>query len=291
MFFPRNIRQSIDNTPLSRKIIGICLILIIIPVLTLGTVAYNSASQASFSDFEQLLTNQVKDARESTSMVYNVTEDQLDVDLNLMKNEIVQKGDPQIMNGKLVLVSGQNQHIINDNFEIVDTIQKLLGTTATIFQVKEGTAVRISTNLIGADGKRAVGTEISSKVYDIVVKQGKTYYGPATVLGKQYFTAYEPLKDKSGEIIGVIFVGIDVTSIIAKFKEQILSKKLGTNGYMYVLDSTGTSIIHPTREGKNDSNLDFIKKIITEKNGYFTYTYQGTEKVAAFIWLIDVSCG
>jgi hypothetical protein len=36
---------------------------------------------------------------------------------------------------------------------------------------------------------------------------GKAYYGQAQVFGTPYMTGYEPLKDASGKIIGVYFVG------------------------------------------------------------------------------------
>mgnify|MGYP001066602544 CR=1 FL=1 len=84
-----------------------------------------------------------------------------------------------------------------------------------------------------------------------------TYNGIATVVGKKYITAFEPIKNAAGEIIGILFVGVEEGSTIGILQDQIKSKKIGENGYVFVLDSTGQALIHPTREGKNDSDLPF----------------------------------
>jgi hypothetical protein len=39
------------------------------------------------------------------------------------------------------------------------------------------------------------------------VRTGKPYYGDANILGKTYDTGYEPIKDSSGNVIGVYYVG------------------------------------------------------------------------------------
>ena len=90
-------------------------------------------------------------------------------------------------------------HIVNDNFQVVDSIETDMGSKATVFQKINGKAIRVSTNVIGADGKRAIGTEISSVVYDAVITKGQTYYGTADVVGKKYVVAYEPIKNSPVE--------------------------------------------------------------------------------------------
>ena len=43
--------------------------------------------------------------------------------------------------------------------------------------------------------------------FAIVITRGETYYGDATIFGKPYATGYEPIKDASGNVIGIYFVG------------------------------------------------------------------------------------
>jgi hypothetical protein len=41
----------------------------------------------------------------------------------------------------------------------------------------------------------------------VVIRKGEAYYGDATILGKPYVTGYEPIRDSSGGVIGIYYVG------------------------------------------------------------------------------------
>lgn len=99
--------------------------------------------------------------------------------------------------------------LINDNFEVVDMIKKDTGAFATIFM----NDTRVSTNVISDNGQRAVGTKASSAVIQKVLKDGKSYSGIAKVVGKNVLTYYEPIRDSSGQIIGMWFSGIEKTTV------------------------------------------------------------------------------
>ncbi len=104
--------------------------------------------------------------------------------------------------------------LLNRRYEIVDAIKqevffgerwggKDLGTV-TIFQGD----LRIATNVRRNDGSRAVGTRLSSVVYDAVLVRGATWAAPAFVVNDWYITAYEPIRDPTGKIIGSLYVGL-----------------------------------------------------------------------------------
>lgn len=93
--------------------------------------------------------------------------------------------------------------LINGNEAIVDTIGKLTGDTCTIFLHD----TRVTTNVI-RDGKRAVGTKISPEIGEVVLKNKQTYFGQADVVGVKYQTAYEPIYDQGGNVIGILYVGV-----------------------------------------------------------------------------------
>lgn len=76
--------------------------------------------------------------------------------------------------------------------------------TATIFQGD----LRISTNVLTADGKRAIGTRVSEEVYERVLVEGKHWVERAFVVNDWYITAYEPITDVSGAIVGILYVGL-----------------------------------------------------------------------------------
>ena len=94
---------------------------------------------------------------------------------------------------------------LNGDFTTVDTIKQLVGGTATVFQGDR----RIATNVLKPDGTRAVGTRLAAgPVYDAVLVRGRPYRGKADILGTPFFTAYDPIKDRDGKVVGVLYVGI-----------------------------------------------------------------------------------
>lgn len=106
---------------------------------------------------------------------------------------------------------------VNDH-RLVNEITRVTEALATIFAYSEADNdfIRISTTVKKKDGSRAVGTKLgkSSAAYDPVM-QGKAYYGEANILDIPYFTAYQPIFNKSGKITGVLFTGVAKASITA----------------------------------------------------------------------------
>ena len=96
---------------------------------------------------------------------------------------------------------------INNNYDVVDEIKKTNGATATVF-VKHGDEfVRVSTNVLTPEGKRGVGTPLArAKAYD-AVSGGKQFCGQVDVLGTPFDACYNPIKDASGQIVGVSYIG------------------------------------------------------------------------------------
>ncbi len=104
--------------------------------------------------------------------------------------------------------------LLNQNYKIVDKIKQTVYEnviyegqdigTATIFMDD----IRISTNVKDKDGSRAIGTRVSEDVYNQVIIQGEPWIDRAYVVNNWYITAYEPITDLYGRIIGILYVGI-----------------------------------------------------------------------------------
>jgi Cache 3/Cache 2 fusion domain len=98
---------------------------------------------------------------------------------------------------------------INNNFDIVDAVGREdgVGMTATLFVKGGDEYIRVSTSVPKPDGSgRAIGTVLAGPALESI-KAGKTHYGDVPILGTPYVTGYEPIKDSSGVIIGVFYVG------------------------------------------------------------------------------------
>jgi len=113
---------------------------------------------------------------------------------------LMEKGDEfRIERGVLKV----GEYPLDGNEELPDRVQAIFGGTATIFKGD----VRVATSVTLPDGGRAVGTRLSGPAYDAIFRRGEGYRGETLVMGEEYFTAYDPLRDRSGRIIGAIYVG------------------------------------------------------------------------------------
>jgi hypothetical protein len=109
--------------------------------------------------------------------------------------------------GKTVPALFFGERKINGNYDVVDAVRKAHQATATVF-VKDGEEfVRVSTNVLTPEGKRGVGTVLARNAAYAAVTQGKQYCGPIDVLGTAFDACYNPIKDGSGKLIGVSYIG------------------------------------------------------------------------------------
>jgi len=123
--------------------------------------------------------------------------------------------DGQLMAGSLKLA---------DQNDLLDRFTAATGGTATVFQGD----TRIATNVKKPDGSRGVGTQLAkSPVYSTVFEQKKMYLGEAVVLQRPYVTAYDPILDDKGAVIGIVYVGLAQDAFMAAFRAIILEIAAG----------------------------------------------------------------
>ena len=104
--------------------------------------------------------------------------------------------------------------LLNRGQGIVDTVRdtvfqqeiykgRSIGTATIFFK-----DIRISTNVLTPQGKRAIGTRVSEEVRERVLIEGKKWIGRAFVVRDWYITAYEPIEDILGDRVGMLHVGV-----------------------------------------------------------------------------------
>ena len=140
---------------------------------------------------------------------------------------------------------GSNSQV--GNFVLVDRVKELTGHTATLF-VKQGTGfTRVSTNVHNSDGSRAIGTPLDPNGAAITaIREQRAFYGVVDILGTPYMTGYEPMRDASGEVDGVWYVGAPLATL-ADLGGHISGVKVLQNGYVALLDGKGNVIFKPDR--------------------------------------------
>lgn len=100
--------------------------------------------------------------------------------------------------------------------DIVDNIARLTGGVAEIYHQDK----RIATSLKLDNGKRATAVQLLDKQIEQIVFQQKTSYrGKASVLGDSYITAYDPVMNPAGEVIGMVLVATRLVDFYRPVRE------------------------------------------------------------------------
>ncbi|MBX3608820.1 MAG: Cache 3/Cache 2 fusion domain-containing protein, partial [Hydrogenophaga sp.] len=146
--------------------------------------------------------------------------------------------------------------LLNGDHSEVDTFNKSNGGVATIFMRKGDDFERIATSLKKENGDRAVGTLLARAhpAYALTLA-GKTYTGRAVLFGKPYMTHYEPVKDAAGKIVGILFIGFDITDFQASLNRLVEKTTFFESGGTVIIepranDAEAIFVSHPTAAGK-----------------------------------------
>ena len=289
------------------KMISGAVILVIVPLFSLAILSYQSGKTQVYQDMENSMSQQALTMYQEVKAVYDITLDRVNSDLNVARLMLHSKGNISIDESQAATITVTNQTTktshdvilprmgistimidspLLNNTEIVDEIQQTVGGTATIFQVIPEGLLRIATNVLKKDNTRAVGTYIptASPVYQTVMN-GKTFHGRAFVVNDWYLTAYEPIKDNSGTVIGALFVGVAEKVFQNILKKNLAGLKFGENGYAFILNNKGDYVLslNNKRNGENIWNAKdatgkyFIREMINNavrlKNGQTAITY------------------
>lgn len=189
---------------------------------------------------------------------------------------------------------GQNTSF-DERTPIVDEVGELVGQTATVFarMDPEGDMLRVATNVMKTDGTRAVGTYIPATNPDgtpnpvvATVLDGETFRGTAFVVNAWYQTAYAPILDPSGEVIGVLYVGVKQQNVDT-LRQAIVDATVGTSGSAFVVKGSGTDrgrvVIGPDElEGSNlleqpdGATGDYLETLVDQATGQGDGTLVGT---------------
>ncbi len=269
------------------KLISTTLLLVLFPLLCVTYLSQdrfgNALRRAAEEDLEHLVGNIYSMCKVQHEMVQM----RVILALNIAREKLYRE------NHEIQIVPGENVHFdaINpmtnqkhavavpllriddmrlslDNY-FVDAIRNLTGVDCTILQKIDGRLLRVSTSIIGKDGKRTLGTFISS---DSPVTQsilgGRNYKGPDYMEYGWYITACEPIKTKNGKVIGALSVS-EKDETPRSFKDEIKNIKVGHTGYVYIIDSKGTLKVHPAKEGENilyskdSTGFEYIRAMVT----------------------------
>lgn len=273
--------------------------LIILTIIVVSYALYNVAKVKLFEKGMTQIESVHKAVYDSVLAQNEASKGRLRIGLSIIRSKLESKGAITLDDYKPVKTSMAHQKTgnittkdipkfqagidyITGSFDIVDQVQKETGFYVTIFQlVDENKLLRISTNIIKPNGKRAINTYIppGHVVFDEMLK-GKTYIGSSSVLNQLFLGAYEPIHNSDNELIGAIFVGFPIlTKEIASY---IDNQKIG-KGYFFLLanDEIGTYKVHPNKSLLNKVGVyEKVPEFKGAPDGFIRYIYNGKAKIS-----------
>ncbi len=136
--------------------------------------------------------------------------------------------------------------VLNNNFDEVDEFKQMSGGVATVFVRSGDDFIRISTSLTKQDGNRAIGTVLDRQgpAYQRVLS-GQTYIGRAVLFDRSYMTQYSPVRDSSGQVIAVLFIGFDYTDAQNAQFDNLKRFRIGQTGSLALLDEQKRWLVPP----------------------------------------------
>lgn len=222
-------------------------------------------AQASTTQLREATTHELKTQQDSIGDMLSLfdysLQQQADRFLSIFSEQY--SGRFVLSPDQLVEVSGRQTpalkdglEVLNDNTWKLDRFTKQTGTPATIFARDGDDFVRISTSLKNENGERAMGTLLSrdSKSYARLMAN-QPYIGLARLFGTDYITKYQPIQDRDGQVVGALFVGVDVSAEMAQVQDRIREMGIGDAGYTMLAsaagDQKGEVIAGGPYEGRN----------------------------------------
>lgn len=263
-------------------------IFLILFTIGLSTIIIGGISKAA-------ILNEVKEKSQNvTDLVFNLTDIRRDFllekvksDLYIVDKQLSKLGNLSInydtrvnINGNMLPSLYVGKKLINNSTAFVSDIYNSMNAYCTIFVFDNGNFTRISSNL-SFDDDIQLGSTINtnSEVYSKLINN-EIFFGESELLGDAYTAGYKPLLDSSGSIVGAMCL---VYENLDNSLENIISdNKLGTGGYVYIVDSTGKALFHPHYKDIDLSNEYFTKEILHKKLGYLDYEFKGKKKLATY---------
>jgi methyl-accepting chemotaxis protein len=246
--------------------LGLALAVILAIVISGSTVfALRSLDTANLATREEHLASEARlladqlstfhgTLRESTQRLSGLFEKRFSAGLSIHPDEPVSVAGTQTPGLHL------GSEVLNNNFKEVDEFKQMTAGVATLFVRSGEDFVRVSTSLTKQDGTRAIGT-LLDHAHPAYAKlmAGQGYVGRALLFDRSYMTQYTPVRDGSGKVIAVLFVGFDYTDAQNAQFANLKRFRIGQNGSLALLDEQNKWLVAPAGVQALDHAVPVIK--------------------------------
>ncbi|WP_163340539.1 methyl-accepting chemotaxis protein [Desulfopila sp. IMCC35008] len=283
----------------TKLFVSVCLICVISILITSGN-AIRMADNGLLTLGKDAMEHMHKAVMNSLLTYDETIRKKLDSDIGMFEKELKSRGSIILDNYNAIettithQITKQSEKVelpkmmaggsyITGKNDIVDSVLKHTGSSATIFQLVDNKLLRISTTVMKQDGERAIGTYIpsDSPVYKTIMS-GEVFKGKAYVVNDWYITEYAPLIGSGGKVVGAVYCGqLMISDEIANF----LNETKLNNGYFFTYNNKGDILTHPTIQ-TGDNLFKMIPQLQGHQKGFIEYDFEGTTRTT-YVTFID----
>ncbi|WP_053954983.1 methyl-accepting chemotaxis protein [Inediibacterium massiliense] len=256
------------------KLMIFALILIVLPLSTLGYYSYNNSKYAINEGTKSTLDARLRGTKEKINFQTEQVE----------KIGSILRGIPSIVQYADELEQGM---ISENTAREAEILVKDFGKT--IEDISDGICIIDNNGKVILDiSKNAeIGLDLSDREYFKEAMKGNCFWSEVIVSknsNEEIISYSMPLKSSRGNIVGAIGMTIPFSNIINVIKEV----QAGETGYAYLIDKEGVVLYHPQKEKILQENLlnsessslkEIAQKMVSGESGFGTYEYEGVEKL------------
>lgn len=251
---------------------------------TVGILSYYSGKAALKAETNKALSDLCQQVLNTCEMDEATIQERLLTSSALATDLMAAKlGDLSRVAGRQVQIGGHSVPLVRGAYG------DLVGNTKLLQQfLAQGHKIKSASFFIwdGRDFVRVAATETDASTAPVLstassdgqsLSEGKRFTGRLTTDSKLEYVCYQPLKDRSGTLVGALGFRVAYGERVLA---QLSEKKLGETGYFFVMDSTGNAFLHPTKQGENlagekdASGYEFAKEMLAAKEGEIRYRWQ-----------------
>ena len=186
---------------------------------------------------------------------------------------------------------------VNGDTTAVDKFAQETGGIASVFAKKGNDFVTITTSIKNAQGERQMGVVLdhSSPAY-VQAQKGEPYAGRTVVDGKPYMGYMLPVKNSSGQVVALLYIGNDISVFEGMLEKQVAQTHFFEHGGVYVIDprqslAEAVFVAHPTARGQKvlaayPQAQAFFTALASAPDGFVRDAAQVRSKDAADPWAL-----
>lgn len=257
------------------KLIVILSLISLLPMISMGTVLSRKSVSVTQNDAYKNLENMQSIVSNNIS---RITNQYINFALITTSNDIIKDYTFKLQTTPSDEVQNYLNNTLSTYFSNLDGINNMFITDANGKVIAYPSS---STSLRSMNGKdlskytffKTSKTQSKPKIVEII--KDDIFTNPSIIISA-------PIKTSYGDFAGTFVISVDIQWLSDRFSNEI---KLGKNGYIFILQNDGTTLVHPNKNiimTKDLSSTTYGEKILKEKNGTLEFNDKNIKYIGFF---------